>query len=139
MLPFLVEIKSGEPATAQVVYSATRAILSGEMRAGQPFPSVRELSQELRINPNTAHRIVAELVRDGLLEVKPGVGTIVAHVRSDDTDAQYETVEGLVEGLIIEARRAGMEKSELLGMVGDQWKALFGSSTSRRNRRTNGD
>lgn len=139
MLPFLVEIRSGESASAQVVYSATRAILSGELRTGQAFPSVRELSQELKINPNTAHKIVAELVRDGLLEVKPGVGTIVAAVRSNETDAQYETVEDLVEGLIVEARRAGMGKVELLGMVSEQWKSLFGSTTSRRNRRTNDD
>ena len=139
MLPFLVEIKSGESASAQVVYSATRAILSGELRAGQSFPSVRELSQELKINPNTAHKIVAELVRDGLLEVKPGVGTVVATVQSDDTDAQYQTVEDMVEGLLVEARRAGMGKIELLGMVSEQWKVLFGSSTSRKNRRTNDD
>ncbi|MEP6834002.1 MAG: GntR family transcriptional regulator [Gemmatimonas sp.] len=139
MLPFLVEIKSGESASAQVVYSATRAILSGELRTGQSFPSVRELSQELKINPNTAHKIVAELVRDGMLEVKPGVGTIVAAVQSDKTHAQYETVEGLVEGLIVEARRAGMGKVELLNMISEQWKGLFGSSTSRKNRRTNDD
>jgi len=139
MLPFLVEIKSGESASAQVVYSATRAILSGELRAGQAFPSVRELSQALKINPNTAHKIVAELVREGLLEVKPGVGTLVATVQSDDTDAQYETVQNLVEGLMVEARRAGIGKAELLGMISEQWKALSGLSTSRRNRRTNDD
>ncbi|MEO8000041.1 MAG: GntR family transcriptional regulator [Gemmatimonadaceae bacterium] len=139
MLPFVVEIKTGESASAQVVYSATRAILSGELSAGQAFPSVRELSLELKINPNTAHKIVAELLREGLLEVRPGVGTIVATVKSDQTDEQYEAVEDLVEGLIVEARRAGMGKVELLGMVGDQWKALFGTSTSRKNKRTNDD
>ena len=49
-----------------------RALVSGQLRAGDPFPSVRALSQELRINPNTAHRIVGTLVRDGLLEVRYG-------------------------------------------------------------------
>ncbi len=136
MLPFLIEIKNGESASAQVVYSATRAILSGELRVGQAFPSVRELSEELKINPNTAHKIVAELVREGLLEVKPGVGTIVATVRSDNTDAQYENVQTLAEELIVEARLAGIGKAELVGMISEQWKTLFGLSTSRKHRRT---
>jgi GntR family transcriptional regulator len=137
MLPFLVEIRSGESASAQVIYSATRAILSGELRAGQSFPSVRELSQELKINPNTAHKIVAELVRDGLLEVKPGVGTIVAAVKTNTSDAQLENVETLVEGLIVEARRAGMSKVELQGMITEQWKGLFGTGHTRKDRRSN--
>lgn len=138
MLPFLVEIKSGEPASSQVVYAATRAIISGELSTGQHFPSVRELSQALRINPNTAHKIVAELVRAGLLEVRPGVGTIVAKLEPNITDAQYEAVEDLVEGLIVEARRAGLSKAEVLAMITDQWKALFGQSPTR-NRPTNVD
>lgn len=139
MLPFLVEIRSGESASAQVVYSATRAILSGELSAGQAFPSVRELSLELKINPNTAHKIVAELVRDGLLEVKPGVGTVVAKVKNNQSDEQYEAVEGLVESLVVEAKRTGIGRVELLNMVGAQWKLLFGTQTSRGNKRTNDD
>lgn len=137
MLPFLVEIRSGESASSQVVYSATRAILSGELVAGQAFPSVRELSLELKINPNTAHKIVAELVRAGLLEVKPGVGTLVAHVKSNQSDEQYEAVHNLIEGLVVEARRAGIGRTELLAMISEQWKSLFGSQTSRRNKRSN--
>jgi GntR family transcriptional regulator len=139
MLPFLVQIKMGEPASAQVVYAATRAIIAGEMVAGQAFPSVRELSQALKINPNTAHKIVAELVREGLLEVKPGVGTVVASVRADVTDAQMQSVQELIESLIVEARRAGMGKMDLLALVTDQWKTLFGPSSPRRIKRTNDD
>ena len=52
--------------------------MSGQMRPGEPFPSVRSLSQTLKINPNTAHKVVARLTAEGLLEVKPGIGTIVA-------------------------------------------------------------
>lgn len=137
MLPFVVAIRPGEPASAQVVYAATRAIIAGEMVAGQPFPSVRELSQALKINPNTAHKIVAELVRDGLLEVRPGVGTVVATVKDKLTDAQWESVEDLTESLIVEARRAGMSRTELLELVTAQWKTLFGQTSHRRNTRSN--
>src|SRR3972149_6961346 len=77
MLPFSITLRAGVPIYEQVVYAVRRATVSGQLRTGDPFPSVRALSQELRINPNTAHKIVAALVEDGLLEVRPGLGTVV--------------------------------------------------------------
>ena len=64
MLPFRVDLNPGQSAYRQIVYAATRAVVSGELPPGSPFPSVRELSLSLKINPNTAHKVVAELVRD---------------------------------------------------------------------------
>lgn len=127
MLPFLIELKTGDSPFRQVVYAATRAIVSGEMSAGAAFPSVRELSQALKINPNTAHKIVAELVRETLLEVITGVGTIVARPSTDVTHAKRQSLSAAIEALIIEARRTGATKSELNAMITDQWKQLFGA------------
>ena len=77
MLPFSLALRPGEPVVDQVVYAVTRAVVSGQLRPGDRFPSVRTLSQELKVNPNTAQRIVALLVEAGLLAVEPGVGTVV--------------------------------------------------------------
>ena len=82
MLPFPVDLRPGESPYRQVTYAATKAIVAGTLPPGAPFPSVRELSTALRINPNTAHKVVTELVRAGLLEVLPGVGTVVARGRA---------------------------------------------------------
>ena len=76
MLPFSIALRPGEPVVDQVVYAVTRAVVSGQLRAGDRFPSVRALSQELKVNPNTAQRIVALLVeagrfRSALLAPKP--------------------------------------------------------------------
>ncbi len=78
MLPFTVALRPGEPIVEQVVYAVTRAIATGQLRTADAFPSVRALSHELKINPNTAHRIVAVLTEQGLLDVRPGVGTVIA-------------------------------------------------------------
>src|ERR1700688_1921443 len=78
VLPFRLTFKPGIPLYEQVVYAAKKAIVSGQMRPGDPFPSVRELSKALKINPNTAHKVVAQLVSEGLIEVHSGQGTIVA-------------------------------------------------------------
>ena len=78
MIPFRVSLEPGIPIYEQVVYAAKKAIISGDVAPGERFPSVRALSQGLKINPNTAHKVVSELIADRLLEVHPGLGTIVA-------------------------------------------------------------
>ena len=81
MPQFSISLRSGVPIYEQVIYAVTRAIVNGEMQPGDPFPSVRALSQELKINPNTSHKIVAALIERGLLAVRPGIGTVVSSSR----------------------------------------------------------
>lgn len=125
MLPFAVVLRPGEAPYRQVVYAATKAIVSGELAAGASFPSVREISQALKINPNTAQKVVAELVRDGLLEVRTGVGTVVA-TRRRATGAERRTLlSGEVEQLVVEARRLGLSCDDVVHAVVDRWTELF--------------
>ena len=128
MLPFAVSIKAGESPYRQIVYAATKAILAGELVPGSAFPSVRELSQSLKINPNTAQKVVAELTRERLLEVRPGIGTIVAPVagrRASATDRKT-LLSADVEALVVDARRLGLRKQEVVDAIAQTWDDLFG-------------
>jgi GntR family transcriptional regulator len=124
MLPFTVELRPNEPVVEQVVYAVTRAIVSGQLRPGERFPSVRALSHELRINPNTAQKIVATLAGRQLLDVRQGASTIVApqfegdHRQRTELDAQY------AEPMVVEARRLGLTLQELLEIVRDRWRQV---------------
>ncbi|MBA2669477.1 MAG: GntR family transcriptional regulator [Gemmatimonadetes bacterium] len=126
MLPFEVVLKPGESPYRQVVYAATRAVVAGELAPGAPFPSVRELSQALKINPNTAHKVVAQLVRDGVLEVLPGVGTFVVEQRESSAEERRRLLSGAVERLVVEAMRLGLEEDEVLNAVSARWAELSG-------------
>lgn len=128
MLPFRVTLAPGESPYRQVVYAATRAIVAGELPAGTAFPSVRELSQELKINPNTAHKVVAELVRAGMLEVLPGVGTAVSRRRRASPEDRRQLLSKEVERLVVEAKRLGLDEGDLLDAVGEHWTRLFGDA-----------
>src|SRR6185436_16545374 len=131
MLPFSIALRPGEPVVDQVVYAVTRAVVSGQLRAGDRFPSVRALSQELRVNPNTAQRIVALLVEAGLLAVEPGIGTVVTgrdERRPVDAAARRSELSALqarlAEPLVVEARRLGLGLGELIDIVRARWKRL---------------
>jgi GntR family transcriptional regulator len=124
MLPFPVDLRPGESPYRQVTYAATKAIVAGALPPGTPFPSVRELSTALRINPNTAHKVVTELVRAGLLEVLPGVGTVVARGRGVSDQEREALLARPLEQLVVEARRLGVSLEALQGAVARQWEAL---------------
>ena len=126
MLPFAVALKAGESPYRQIVYAATRAIVSGELLPGAPFPSVRELSQALKINPNTAQKVVAELVRDGLIEVRPGIGTTVTAGRRASAAERRALLSGEVEQLVVEAKRLGLGEQDVLDAITARWTELFG-------------
>lgn len=126
MLPFEVALTAGESPYRQIVYAATRAVVSGDLTVGAPFPSVRVLSQSLKVNPNTAQKAVAELVRAGLLEVRPGVGTVVANWGPASAAERRALLSGELERLLVEARRLGVTKRELLDAVGERWVEMFG-------------
>ncbi|MES2521178.1 MAG: GntR family transcriptional regulator [Gemmatimonadota bacterium] len=137
MLPFPIALKAGESPYRQVVFAATKAVLSGMLPAGSPFPSVRELSQSLKINPNTAHKVVAELVRDGLLQVMPGLGTVVAAPRTASRSERAALLADPVEQLVVEARRVGLARQDVLDAIETRWTQLFGDDADPS--RTTGD
>jgi GntR family transcriptional regulator len=121
MLPFSISLRSGVPIYEQVIYAVTRAVVSGQLQEGDAFPSVRTLSQELRINPNTAHKIVAFLVERGLLDVRPGIGTVVGQPRPASAAVKRSLLHEDVERLVVEARRAGTTLEDLLAAVRRHW------------------
>lgn len=124
MLPFQVIFKSGVPVYAQVLYAVKKAVVSGQLRPDDRFPSVRELSQELRINPNTAHKVVSHLVNAGLLNVVPGIGTVVAKAPPGSTKDRSDLLEYEVEHLIVEAKNLMLEKKDVIKAVNDHWQHL---------------
>jgi GntR family transcriptional regulator len=121
-LPFTVVIRAGRPLHDQVVFAATKAIVTGQLQPGDPFPSVRTLSQELGINPNTAQKIAATLGERGLLEVRSGIGTVVAAWRGAPGAADRSLLAAHVERLVVEAKHLGIPMSEVLDAVRRAWK-----------------
>jgi GntR family transcriptional regulator len=124
VIPFRVQIRAGVSLFEQIVYAAKKAMIAGQICPGDSFPSVRTLSKELKINPNTAHKIVARLVNEGLLEIRPGIGTVVAPL-PDSTRKQRSALLGReIEEIVVEARRLGIELDEMLASLTRHWHRL---------------
>lgn len=126
MLPFSIELKPGLPVAEQILFAVKKAVVGGQLRAGDKFPSVRVLSQELKINPNTAHKVVASLVAEGVLVTTPAVGSIVAERELGGRKERAELLGAEVEWLVVEAKKLGLELDDVTAAVAAHWKKLGG-------------
>jgi GntR family transcriptional regulator len=124
MLPFRVQFKPGAHTYDQVVYAAKKAIITGALKPGDSFPSVRVISQELRINPNTAQKVVAALTEEGLLIVAPGVGTTVSGARPPTREQLGALLGDDVERVVVEAKRLRLDLDDLQQAIRQHWNRL---------------
>jgi len=131
MIPFRVPFRPGVSLFEQIVYASKKAMVSGQLQPGDPFPSVRALSKELKINPNTAHKIVAHLVNEGLLETRPGIGTVVAELPDSSRKERTNLLGHEIEELVVEAKRLGIDRGEILTSIDAHWQRLSAEETPR--------
>ncbi len=124
MLPFSIELKPGLPITEQVIFAVKKAVVAGQLKPGQAFPSVRVVSQELQINPNTAHKIVAALVAQGVLVTTPAVGSVVAEQAAGDRAERAELLGADLERVVVEAKKLGLTLDEVQSGLAAHWKKL---------------
>jgi GntR family transcriptional regulator len=134
VIPFRLAFRPGISLYEQVVYAAKRAIISGTMRPGDPFPSVRTLSKDLKINPNTAHKVIAQLVSEGLLEIRVGVGTVISAWGPSSAAERSRLLKGELEELVVEAKKLGMELQDVVHALTEHWKRLDQASKSKGDR-----
>jgi DNA-binding transcriptional regulator YhcF (GntR family) len=124
VIPFRVTLQSGVPIHDQVAFAAKKAIIAGRLKPGESFPSVRSLSKAVKIHANTAQRVIAQLQQEGLLEVRPGIGTIVAQPPPSGRVERGRLLKRDVEQLTVEAVKLGMSLEELQQLIADQWRSL---------------
>jgi GntR family transcriptional regulator len=134
VIPFVVRFKPGIPLYEQVVYAAKKAIISRQIRVGDAFPSVRALSKELKINPNTAHKVISNLVSAGLLETRPGLGTVVAQVPGASPAERVQLLDNDIEELVVNAKKLGIGMDDVTSAVATHWKRLGGDGGGRTKR-----
>ena len=121
----------GRPIYGRIADRIKFAIAGEVLRPGELAPSVRELSKQLVVNPNTVARAYRDLQSEGLLESVRGMGLQVAEGAVDRCRAaRREIVRHRLRLAIEEARRSRMEPAEL--------EALFREETARAAGSDNG-
>lgn len=130
----LITLNPGDPRPLylQIADEVRRALVVGTLAENQPLPSVRQLSSDLRINPNTVQQAYRELEREGVVYVRRGLGTFAA--AHDPARADRERMaRGLAERAAHEAYRHGLSVAELIAALNAFEQApVDGANPARR-------
>ena len=83
---FQLDLKSRKSIYEQVIDNLKELIMTETLAAGEKLPSVRELSKQITVNPNTVQKAYRELERQGYIYTTSGVGTFVADTSQIQAD-----------------------------------------------------
>lgn len=109
-----VNPRSGVPIYVQLVEQVRHALEVGSLQPGDPLPTVRQLASDLTIAPNTIVKAYNELQAMGLIDSRPGAGTVVtANLDGTLRKQQIATLLDRLHSLVKDAAGLDVSKAEL--------------------------
>ncbi len=119
MIEFHLETRSGVPTYLQIVQQVRQAVRLGILHPGDQLPTVKEVVEQLTINPNTVLRAYRELDLEGLVEGRRGVGTFVASGKPPLPPEDVRALRSSLQRWLDRGRAAGFDDENLLALFAD--------------------
>jgi len=124
-MEFQCDTTSRVPIYRQLMEQVRQGVARGRLRAGTRLPSVRQLSRELVVNPNTVARTYTELEREGTLITRQGLGVFVAEPSADlSAAARRERFVESLDRFLTEAVHLGFSADDVLSGVAKRIKSF---------------
>jgi len=115
---FIIDQRSSTPIYQQLVQEIKEHILRGLLQPGDKLPSVRELSAQLTINPNTIQKAYQELERQKVTETLRGRGTFVSsNYKPDRDEEKMQLITEELKKIIVEAHYLGLNEEKIVAVV----------------------
>ena len=123
------------PIYEQIVAQVTFAVASGALETGSMIPSVREMAQQLLVNPNTVARAFQELEQRGVVTARRGRGMEVTAEAPVTCRAQrQEILRGRIREALREAASSALPPDEIRQLVEEELTRVNGQRRSREKR-----
>ncbi len=117
-MEFQIDPTTRVPIYRQLMDQIREAVARGRLKAGVRLPSVRVLSRELVVNPNTIARVYSELERDGILNTRPGLGVFVAEAQPElSAAARRQRLAEIIDAFLTDAVHLSFSSEEVLAAV----------------------
>lgn len=111
-----INYRDSRPIYEQIKDGFRKMIVSGALKADEKLPSVRDLSAQMSINPNTIQRAYRELEAEGYIYSVAGKGSFALGNREVDMKRKTELETKLTE-LINELYLMGVDKEEIVNCI----------------------
>jgi GntR family transcriptional regulator len=120
-----LNFKSGKPVYLQIADQVKAAAASGALRPGEPLPSIRPLSEQLRVNRNTVAKAYTELEGQGIIETVTGRGCFLKENNSPlRKEVRRRMLSEIVDETIVQAHHFQIGDDELVNLVRERLEAF---------------
>jgi len=130
MMLFRLNPSSGVPIYIQLMEQIKHAIETGTLRAGDQLPTIRKLSEDLVMNPNTVVRAYHELQHEGVIELRHGSGAFISESVAGQTRVTRKA-QTIVQ--------SALERLMSLGLTEDEARRLFENELALLRAETNSE
>ncbi|MRN51515.1 GntR family transcriptional regulator [Paenibacillus monticola] len=128
---FELDVRSRKPIYEQLIDKVKEMVQHGILQADEQLPSVRTLSSQLTVNPNTIQKAYRELEREGYIYSLQGKGSFVSPLQQGQNESQKAELRNELLRLMAEAVYLGFTALEI--------GALYRQVEEQRERGNNSD
>jgi GntR family transcriptional regulator len=125
MIEFHLDGHSRVATYMQLVQQVKQALRTGLLTPHDQLPRVRQVAENLAINPNTVLKAYRELELEGLVEGRPGVGTFVRRTLAGPSLHNQAALRRELVGWLRKAHAAGLEQEDVVALVETTLRATF--------------
>lgn len=124
-MQFQIDAADGIPIYLQLIQQIKYLIATGRLTASDQLPSVRKLSEQLVVNPNTVARAYRELEMTGILATRPGAGVFVSPTASPLAKReQHQLLIDKIDNVLVEAKHLEVTTEGVVQLVRQRARAL---------------
>jgi len=116
-----VDVRSPQPIYEQIKKAVLEAILMEHIKQDDVLPSIREVAEHARVNPNTVAKAFRELEQEGVVIARQGIGYMVISDRESIKESVMKTIADDLKEPLRKLKRAGVGLQEVLEVVRNVW------------------
>lgn len=114
----IISNASSDPIYMQIMNQIRQSILSGELRAGEMLPSIRQLAKDLQVSVITTKRVYEELEKEKLIDSVVGKGSFVSGANKEFIREQrMKLLEEKMIEIIRESKELSMSQQDLIDHI----------------------
>ena len=113
----MMEFNSSTPIYLQLMTAIQLKIVSGQLKAGDKIPSVRELALQYQVNPNTMQKALSELERIQLLYTQRTSGRFVTEDADLISQLRRKLAQTQMDVLIQNLKDMGYSNPEIIQLI----------------------
>jgi GntR family transcriptional regulator len=122
---FRIESANGLAIYEQIIRQIKFAVAGDALQTGDLVPSVRELSRDLAVNPNTVARAYRELQGQGILAPVRGTGLeVTRHAARSCAEERISLIRERLRSVLLEARRSRLDLADIRVLVDEEFSRL---------------